>query len=207
MIAIVGIGALVLPMILPLFNEGLPLMGSLVDKRHENKETTDGETHYTNKTYGYSFSYPSGTEARTLLPERVVLGTSTSTGFDARAEVLVTQSAPDNEYRSFDEFLIARTKEICRAYGSREVINCSDISHIEYSTNSFDFQEEVVYFETQNIGTDMFGPVYAFNVSAYEPSSSYAALLIYEPLSTLYGGLDADLKHDVARQLIIYRRR
>jgi hypothetical protein len=144
---------------------------------------------YSSSTYGYSFSYPSNYAPQEYSPEYVVVGTPNSGGgTDAVADIdLVTADASDG-YASYEDFVHTTAMNDCAADGPGGSIACTAIaSDAPYVTASGAAGEELfltqVAVENGVTATSTRGPLYAFDVSAENPSDAFAALLVHVPIS------------------------
>jgi hypothetical protein len=178
---------------------------ALIPSIHTEEKT------YQNTQYGYSFAYPSNLQIKEYTPEIVAIGLPTSDdGFTTVTQVDV--STTETGAASFEEYVFERSKTLCAADGPNESLSCDTlIRNIPFSTDSGLTGDELYLqlvkktLSTGTTSTTEFGPIYALDIGANAPNSSYAALLIYQPLSGYLDTKDADAVTEVAHSLTVQK--
>ncbi|MDP1624930.1 MAG: hypothetical protein Q8L64_04130 [bacterium] len=159
---------------------------------------------YENATYGYSFAYPEGHEARAYTPDYVAVGRTTGGSFDSSADVTIVRGD-----------IIESMLAMCAADGPNESMSCTSIRRqdpVETSTGfsgvRYFLNEAVTDTSTGITSVREKGPFFAFDISPNVPESARGYLVIHAPIASGASGtsqLDQNLISGIVDSLRVSR--
>lgn len=148
-------------------------------------DSESGNKQFDNSTFGYQLSYSEGKTLMEYSPVVASIGSGEGEEFSPEIDIQVATSNADDGYADYQNFLYKFTSNYCAADGPDESIYCTDVVSSDSFTSTSGVSGEIFYlkrihhyFVTGEEQEGVYGPIYAFNLSANVPESLYAALLI-----------------------------
>lgn len=173
----------------------------------DDRDAENAAQVYVSSEYGFSFEYPANAVVEAYTPVSLAIDKNAAGDFDdADAEVMIVTSGEDGGYESYDEFVFERTITMCAADGPDETIYCDELQDesMPFTTTSglsgemFSLRRVHENFTTGETDTDVFGPIFVFDISANLPELRYAALVVRPPVTDEGSKIDEELVRSIA---------
>ncbi|MBU0750140.1 hypothetical protein KKH15_01335 [Patescibacteria group bacterium] len=165
---------------------------------------------YRNADYNYVLVYPSNYDLLERGRSNVVIGHRTDKGMSAIVEATGIQVRDGEQFASYDDFLMRKSREFCGADLPTITQVCTEVVSQEVYISDTNV-EGVTYYLTElttnlstgEVTTGRAGPFYAYDLSAINAGTQYAAVVIRPAPGVAPADVDSDLIKEVARQITL----
>ena len=173
-----------------------------------SQNNAQGGQTYTNPSFGYTVTIPSGLESKEITPEFVSVGSSDGGSYVAKADIAVLHAGLSDPLPSFDDFTMLAARLACQGGTPDAKVTCATLASSKPFTTSSGLSGKELYLKAMLSGSAgsksvTRGPFYAFNVSSLSKQDKYAVLLIYPPSDSAQASIDPSLIAQLASSLVV----